>query len=58
MESIPLTKEQMAEEGYYSPEWFKKHGARDKDGNLIYDKNGKPVAAIQHEDGRDNYSVW
>ena len=26
--------------------------------NVIYDKNEKPVAAIQHEDGRDNYSDW
>ena len=58
MNAMHLTREQLKDEGYYSDEWYKIHGAHDASGSQIMDSNGQPKAEINHFEGRDNHTVW
>lgn len=40
MSTMHLTRDQLKDEGYYNPEWYKLHGAHDSNGAQLYDANG------------------
>jgi len=58
MNPMHLTREQLKEEGYYTDEWYKMHGAKDGSGGQQFDAKGEPKANVEHWVGRDNHTTW
>lgn len=46
----------MKDEGYYNDEWYRLHGAHDEHGSIKFDKEGQPIADVEHYYDRDHHT--